>query len=139
MTEQALKRTLRDLQAQEGYSKFFRVVKELIRERVNPEREKREKYSKSQRQKMFDRQKGICPICREPLNIPAYSSTNEVDHIDPHREDFGHRSNLQLVHADPCNSSKSSKSVPEQAKESGRTYTEILQPGIENDEDPNGI
>jgi 5-methylcytosine-specific restriction endonuclease McrA len=120
---------LRQIRDKYGYGNFDTAVRMLNRERVNKNRDPREKnFPKSMYQKLFDRQKGRCLYCNDHLFVPA-NKGNEIDHIDPNRQDFNHPSNLQLLHGDPCNRSKSSKDIIKQSKESGKLVTEIIQPG----------
>jgi hypothetical protein len=105
------------------------VIRAHNRRRVNPERDPRDKTSPSEKQKMFNTQKGFCPICHFFLYVPATDRRNEVDHIDPNRQDFNHQTNKQLVHGIPCNRKKSSKDLIQQSKESGKTIQEIIEPG----------
>lgn len=117
---------LREIRRLAGYANFDAVVRKLNRERVNPEREKRKRFPKSLYQVLYDRQKGMCPLCNEHLRVPA--TQNEVDHIDPNREDLNHKTNLQLAHPG-CNRSKSAESIYEQAKKSGRGFADIVAVG----------
>jgi hypothetical protein len=45
-----------------GVSNCDAVIRSENRRRVNSERDKRDKTSKAEKQKMFNDQKGICPI-----------------------------------------------------------------------------
>lgn len=110
------------------------VIRAHNRQRVNPNRDEREKATPAEKQKMFNTQKGICPVCNRLLFIPASDRRNEVDHIDPNREDFNHRTNKQLVHGDPCNRHKSSKDLIQQSKETGKMIQEIIEPGFTREE-----
>lgn len=113
-----------------GYGNCDLVIREWRRQRVNPERDKRQRFPKSEYQRLFDSQKGFCACgCSEHLLVPAIK--NEIDHIDPNRQDFNHRSNLQLLLPEH-NRNKSSKSVLQQSKESGRTMQEIIKPGFDS-------
>ena len=114
---------LREIRSRAGYSIFDAVVKKLNRERVNPERQQRKRFPTSVYQRLYDKQGGDCRECGDRLFVPARK--NEIDHIDPNREDFNHPSNLQLLHP-KCNREKSSKSVYEQSKASGRSFEEII-------------
>lgn len=116
---------LRGVRSRAGYANFDAAVKALNRERVDPTREKRKRFSKAVCQRLFDRQGGKCLMCRETLDIPAYQ--NEVDHIDPNRADFNHPSNLRLLHRS-CNREKSSASVIDHAKRTGQTIREMIDP-----------
>jgi hypothetical protein len=112
-----------------GTSSCDAVIRSENRQRINLGRDKRDKTSKAEKQKMFNDQKGICPICDDLLFIPAYDRRNEVDHIDPNRTDLNHWTNKQLVHGNPCNRKKSGKSIAQQSKETGKTYEQIIDPG----------
>lgn len=120
---------LREIRAKHGYGNFDQAVKALNRERIDPAREKRIKWPKGLYQKLYDAQGGICPACKRHLYVPA-NRGNEIDHIDPNRADFNHRTNLQLVHGVPCNRKKSSKDVFQQSKETGKGVGELLSPGF---------
>ena len=109
------------------------VIRAHNRRRVSTERDPRDKTSPSQKQKMFNDQKGICPICCNLLFIPATDRRNEVDHIDPNRQDLNHRTNKQLVHGLPCNRKKSSKDLIQQSRESGKMIQEIIEPGFKRE------
>lgn len=124
MTLPETKQALREIRERAGYGNFDRAVMALNRERVNPQRDKRQKFPPRKYQQLFDKQRGWCPICVERLLVPA--RRNAIDHIDPNRQDFNHTSNLQLLHPQ-CNLRKSSKSIQEQAKENGKTFREILK------------
>jgi len=110
--------------AKHGYSIYFKVQKDLMRRRVNPERDKREKFPPRLYQRLFDAQGGICPWCDKPLDIPA--KRNEIDHADPNEQTFNKYSNLQLLHKH-CNREKSSMSIQEQSKETGKPFTELIR------------
>jgi 5-methylcytosine-specific restriction endonuclease McrA len=117
---------LREIRRIAGYANFDAVVKKLNRERIDPERVKRKRFPKSMYQRLYDKQQGICPLCDNRLNIPA--TKNEVDHRNPEERDFNHASNLQLTHPE-CNRRKSSASVLEQSKRSGKPFTALV--GVE--------
>lgn len=122
LTLEETRRGFRELAANSARSNLRFVVKEWMRERVNPEREKRIHFPKSMYQKLYDQQGGKCPRCPEPLLIPARK--NEIDHRDPNRQDFNHRDNLALMHPH-CNKKKSSKSLLQQSKETGENFTDL--------------
>ena len=121
---------LRDIRKRIGYSGFDSIVKRMMRERVNSEREKRKRFPPREYQRLYDAQRGICPLCPDPLFIPA--KRNEIDHKDPNRSDLNHHSNLQLAHPS-CNRSKSSKSILERSKETGETFTSLIRTPIEDE------
>ncbi len=116
---------LRALRTKHGYGEFDFAVKKLMRERLQVEgRAKRIKFPKSYYQKLFDFQMGLCPHCGKVLTIPA--TKNEIDHKNPNEgEHFNDRFNLQLLHKS-CNREKSSKSILQQSKETGRMSVELL-------------
>jgi hypothetical protein len=88
-------------------------------------REKRQRFSRGMYQRLFDMQQGICPYCYQPLFVPARK--NHIDHRDPEATlTFNRPSNLQLLHP-RCNEEKSSKSLIQQSKESGKTMKELTR------------
>ena len=117
---------LRHIRKLAGYAKFDHAVKVLNRERVNPDREKRKRFPKSTYQRLFDKQRGICPDCDKPLDIPA--TRNHIDHISPEEEDFNNDRNIRLVH-DSCNLRKGARSVYDHAKRTGRSFEQIIGTG----------
>lgn len=124
---------LKRIRTEWGYGSFDYAVKQINRERLlNPDRDKRKRPSRGECQRLYDSQKGICPRCGDHLFVPANDKGNEVDHIDPNRQDFNHRSNKVLVHGLKCNRSKGAQSIQEQSKRMGKSFTDILQPGIDN-------
>jgi hypothetical protein len=112
-----------------GYGNADFTIRQWRKQRVDPERDDRDKTSPAQKQKMFNAQKGFCPICKKLLFIPATDHRNEVDHIDVNREDYNHRTNKQLVHGNPCNRNKSSKSIVQISKETGIPFDQIIGAG----------
>jgi hypothetical protein len=58
--------------------------------------------------------------------MPFLRGKIEIDHRDPNRKDFNSDRNLQLTHKE-CNRKKSSKSLYELSKETGKTIREILR------------
>lgn len=117
---------LREIRRLAGYANFDAIVKKLNRERVNPEREKRKRFPKSTYQRLFDKQRGICPDCDKPLDIPAVR--NHIDHISPEEENFNGSSNLRLIHPG-CNLRKGARSVYDHAKRTGRSFEQIIGTG----------
>ena len=112
-----------------GYGNCDLVIREWRKQRVNPERDKRKHFPPKKYQILFDRQKGICACgCDETLLIPA--RLNHIDHIDCNRGDFNHDTNLALLKPSH-NLSKSSKSIAQLSKETGRSFQGIIQPGFE--------
>lgn len=116
---------LKKIRDDAGYSNFDQAVKTLNRERLqNYKREKRKHFPKSMYQRLYDEQNGICSYCKFCLDIPARK--NVIDHVDPNEQDFNTRKNLHLIHG-KCNREKSSKSINQQSKESGKTFENILR------------
>lgn len=123
---------LRALRDRYGYSAFDEAVRTLNRERLaNPTREERKKFPPKLYQRLYDCQKGICRFCGTHLDVPA--KKNEIDHIDPNRQDLNSSSNLQLLHI-TCNRVKSCRTVYEQSKHTGKSISEILTPVIDDAE-----
>ena len=77
-------------------------------------------------------QKGICPRCKNHLDVPA--KRNEVDHISPAIEGsaFNRIENLRLCHSQ-CNREKSANTVFEESKATGQPVDEILRGGRTED------
>jgi len=103
-------------------------MKLISRERLqNPGRAARIKFPPRMYQRLFDDQEGQCGCdCGSPLLVPARK--NQIDHRDPNRQDFNHRSNLSLL-LPQHNMSKNADSIQTQSKKSGRGFVEILQSG----------
>jgi len=117
---------LRALRTQYGTSNFDHALRTLKRERLeNYKREPRQKFPPKMYQRLFDLQKGVCKFCGNHLDVPA--KRNELDHIDPARQDFNAPSNLQLLHP-ACNRVKSCRMLYEQSKLTGKPVSEILKP-----------
>jgi 5-methylcytosine-specific restriction endonuclease McrA len=116
---------LKALRTKYGTSIYDDAVKKINRERLQDGAErKRRAYPRRVRVDLYLKQNALCPICDERMD--ANLRLLHVDHIDPDRQDWNHSSNLQLVHAS-CNLHKSSKSLQQQSKESGRTVADILE------------
>lgn len=107
-----------------GKDALKRAYKEAMSE-IPVDREKRKPFSRAFKQKLFDRQGGVCLECHKPLIVPAIK--NEVDHIQPDAEDWHNTINLRLTHP-KCNRSKGAKSLVQLSKERGGTVLERLQP-----------
>jgi len=76
-----------------------------------------------QKEELYFKQQGRCAICLNPLDIKLM----QVDHVVALAQ--GGKSemrNYQLLHSD-CNQQKSSKSLSQIAKESGKLITEQMQ------------
>jgi hypothetical protein len=116
--------------AREGYSVYFAAVKIQLRRRLQVDkskRPKRDELKKSQKQKLFDRQKGICPWCDQPLEIPAWKNKGD-DHINVNIEGDAYNalSNRQLLH-EKCNLEKGAMSIQEQSKAGHGTFHQIIR------------
>ena len=119
-----------------GRSTFDPVIKSKANRHVDDieHRPKRKKHSKAYYQHLYDQAKGNCirfsKKCTGRLLTPA--KRNVIDHIDPNAppETWDTRANHQLI-CPTCNAEKSSKSVMEQAKESGMTIAEIVSRGFD--------
>lgn len=118
---------LKSIRERYGYSEFDHAIKRINRERLQVEgREKRVKFPKSMYAKLYKFQFGMCSICELPMvKLGSYRGL-EIDHRDPNRQDgFNDWDNLGLAH-EKCNREKSSKSMLQMSKESGKTVTEML-------------
>jgi CRISPR/Cas system Type II protein with McrA/HNH and RuvC-like nuclease domain len=119
-------REIKALRDQYQRSVWDAAMKQLKRERLeNYGRDPRKKFPPRMYQRLFDMQRGVCRFCNNHLDVPA--KKNEIDHIDPSRQDFNTPSNLELLHV-ACNRVKSSRTLYEQSKLTGKPLTEILKP-----------
>ncbi len=122
---QELVNELYKLKSEYGGFHFNLALKEIRRRRLEvSKRGKRERFPWSKYRKLYNRQKGVCPLCNETM--PFIRGEIEIDHRDPNREDFNSEDNLQLTHK-RCNRAKSAKSVSTLSKESGKTIQELLK------------
>jgi len=121
-----------------GRSAFQPAIDRKYNRRVDDieHRPERKKHSKSYYQHLYDHQHGDCirfsKKCTGRLLTPA--KKNHIDHIDPNAppEIWDTRPNHQLM-CSACNSEKSAMSITDQAKHTGHTIAEIIQPGIEDE------
>lgn len=117
---------LRDLRQKYGTSSFDAALRVMKKERLeNYGREKRKRFPPKMYQRLFDMQKGVCRFCGHHLDVPA--KKNEIDHIDPSRQDFNSPSNLELLHVQ-CNKIKAARTVYQQSKLTGQPFSQILKP-----------
>jgi 5-methylcytosine-specific restriction endonuclease McrA len=118
---------LRAIREKHGYSIFDHSIKALNRERLQTQtREKRIKFPTSTYSRLYQSQHGLCSICEMPMVKLAKYHTLEIDHRDPNRRDgFNDWDNLGLAH-EKCNREKSSKSMQQMSKETGRTTVQML-------------
>lgn len=104
----------------------FRHALRIVRQRrlENRHREHRKRFRWSIYQSLYQKQRGICPLCKEVMIL--LRGEVEIDHKDPNRQlGFNDDDNLQLTHR-KCNRRKSSRSLYQQAKKRNRTIAEIL-------------
>lgn len=111
-----------------GWGNWDHLSKRMNRQRVHPGREKRKQPSKSVKQRLYDRQEGMCAWCPgkelQRLIIPA--NRNEADHFNPHRQDFNAQDNWVLLLPE-CNRIKGSTPLIELARRTGITLPELIQ------------
>jgi len=112
-----------------GYSLFWREVKSLSRERLDDKdnRQKRKHFPWSKYVSLYKKCRGICAWCEGAM--PLIKGEINLDHKDPNAEDFNGDANLQVLHSS-CNKQKNAMSIADQAKHSGKTYTELLEPEV---------
>jgi 5-methylcytosine-specific restriction endonuclease McrA len=131
-----LESELRKLRVRYGYGTFDYIIKKLARERlqVNADDRPRRKYRWSEYMRMYQEQKGKCPLCTEPLL--ALRGWLAMDHINPNltNPEFDARSNRQVVHPD-CNSRKAARSLLAQSKRSAKTIRQLQAGGMDEIED----
>lgn len=115
------------VEKQIGVSRYVAAVKAKNRRRLEvdvDQRQKRKTFPWSKYKRLYERQAGRCSICRKDMRL--IRGEVEIDHVNCNASDFGAESNLKLAHKE-CNRSKSSKSMMEMSKSTGRTYTEMLE------------
>jgi hypothetical protein len=118
---------IKAIRSQYGTSIFDDALRTLKKERLeNYGREPKKRFPPKMYQRLYDFQGGLCAFgpCRNHLNVPA--KKNEIDHIDPNRQDLNHPSNLQLLHP-ACNRIKASRTLYEQSKLTGQPISDILK------------
>jgi 5-methylcytosine-specific restriction endonuclease McrA len=76
---------------------------------------------------MYTQQGGMCGICGKDMKwMIDKMEALEVDHKNPKLvKGYNNRRNLQLAHA-LCNRQKSGKSIPVQAKATGKSMTDLV-------------
>jgi len=109
-----------------GELTFKQAIKTINRRRIDKNRDNRVSFPWKEYERLYKKQRGICPICEQPMIL--LKGSVHIDHLNPNEKDFNNPSNRQLLHAG-CNLSKSSKSINQQSKVYGKTYTEILGGG----------
>lgn len=121
-----------------GRSSFDPAIRRKANRRVDDiqSRPKRKKHPRLYYQHLYDHQNGDCirfsKRCTGRLVTPANSHKNHLDHIDPNAspDTWDTRVNHQLI-CDACNLEKSSMSIMDQAKHTGRGIAEIIRNGLE--------
>jgi 5-methylcytosine-specific restriction endonuclease McrA len=91
--------------------------------------EKRRAVPKSWTRAAFERQKGICPRCAEPLDLSEKDRRLKVtgDHHEPISTGGLHTiENIDALHS-KCNSAKGNRSVYDDAKAAGQSIAERLR------------
>jgi 5-methylcytosine-specific restriction endonuclease McrA len=111
--------------AKYGYSRCQHVIKTWNRKRIPDNRPARQKFPWSEYKRMYERQRGICPLCQEVM--PMIRGKIEMDHVNPELmgEEFNARSNRQILCAS-CNREKSAMTIAQQTKHYGKTVREII-------------
>lgn len=110
-----------------GVSRYNFAVKAKSRRRLEVDinqREKRIVFKWSLYKKLYNKQRGICPICGNQMALDR--KVVEMDHKNPNEKDFNAEFNLQVVHGLPCNREKGGKSLAEQSKFYGKTTVQLL-------------
>lgn len=125
MTFLECKEALRAIREQAGMFNAKKAWKELSKEKRSIEQFKQERrilIARSQRERLYSDQSGICPGCEQHFKLIEM----EVDHIIAlslgGKNEFR---NYRLLCV-KCNREKSSKSLPEMSKENGKTVLEQL-------------
>jgi len=113
------------LKAEFGDFAFRRALRIVGRRRLeNRDREHRKRFGWPKYQSLYQRQRGVCPLCKEVMVL--FRGEVEIDHKNPNRQEgFNDDDNLQLTHR-RCNRKKSSGSLYQQAKKMNRTIMELL-------------
>ena len=128
----------RAVRAKTGYSNWTHITQKLNRERLNIDKEERgarRRYRPAEYKKLYRRQHGICPICESEMAQPTNWPGNlAMDHLDVNSQDWDSEGNRQVTHS-KCNQEKSSKSLNQMSKETGKTVADML-PRTEDDKRP---
>ncbi len=118
---------LSTLQDEFGRFTFDQALKTVRRRKLltpQGERPRRKRFSWSKYESLYQKQRGICPLCKRVMVLLRREV--EIDHLDPNRQQgFNDDDNLQLTHR-RCNRKKSSRSVYEQAKKTNRSIMELV-------------
>lgn len=116
--------SLRALKEKHGYADYDAAVRTINRERLlTRNRGVRISWKWWEYKRLYLVQRGKCGICGD--DMPLIRGAIEMDHKDPNSKDFEASSNRQVVHQ-RCNREKSSKSIQQQSKETGKGFTELL-------------
>jgi 5-methylcytosine-specific restriction endonuclease McrA len=124
-TIQQLTEQLFDLrQRYEAYA-FTRAILAVKRKKPGMEvREKRKKFPWSVYCRLYEHQRGVCPLCQQVMVLLRGEVV--IDHRDPTRADFNAVENLQLTHR-ACNRAKSATTPYEDAKARGNTILAFVR------------
>ena len=122
---QTLVNRLDELKTEFGDWTFRQAVESIRRRRLdNHHRDHRKRFAWSKYQRLYRRQRGMCPLCNDAMLL--LRGQVEIDHKDPNRQEgFNDDDNLQLTHQS-CNRRKSSRSIYEQAKKGGKSIIQCL-------------
>jgi len=126
MVNEELLNQLEQLKEKYGETEFNNAIRKIKRKKLQiakEQREKRIKFSWTTYKKLYNKQRGICPLCNE--SMPFIKGEIHIDHKNPNETNFNAEYNLQVVHKQ-CNLQKSSKSLIKQSKFYGKTITELL-------------
>jgi len=115
---------LEAVMAQYPRSEWDRALKVIRNRRIATDRPERIHLSLAERNKLFLRYGGRCHICKELIDP---RSRWHVDHVNAHLtgDEYNAERNLAPSH-EHCNLEKSSKSIDQLSRESGKTYTELI-------------
>lgn len=122
-------RTLEDLERENGRMIVLTAARAYVRRKRIPDVQRRKRVSTAKKRNMYFRQKGLCVLCGETMNVADMRSF-AVDHLVPIAKGGDDRdSNLGLSHAS-CNSEKGSRDVLSYARMTKRTTIDELRKRI---------
>lgn len=121
---QETKAKLEALIKDEGMSNVHFAYKAIRLKKVREDRDPRKAFTWAQLKRQAQKQRWCCGICGGPMS--PVRGTIVMDHKDPNRLDFNHPDNLQAVHDDPCNREKGAKSIPQQSKDTGKPFNQLI-------------
>jgi hypothetical protein len=108
--------SLRAIREAAGYGNYDQAVKILNRERVNPDRGKKEDFTWAQVKIAYRHQRGICPVCNKEMVL--IREKLHGDHWDCNltvEQGLNSQKNCACTHK-PCNLHKSTKTPAELSK-----------------------